>query len=112
MFFKLSFFKWQGLLVLLSFNHCLWWKNIINVSGVKLTTIFFYHRLIECKENNVSSFLHNLLLATMYTCWKIKGRIREICNLIKGLFERNSCSHIHSTDMPGTFVPVFNIQQV
>lgn len=84
-------------------------KNIIPVNGVKVTIVWF---LKECKENNVSSFLYNSLLATTYTCWKIKGRKREICKLINRLFERNSCSHIHSTDMPGTFVPVFNIQQV
>lgn len=45
-------------------------KNIIPVNGVKVTIVWF---LRECKENNVSSFLYNSLLATTYTCWKMKG---------------------------------------
>lgn len=60
-------------------------KYIIPVNGVKVTIVWF---LKECKENNVSSFLYNSLLATTYTCWN-EGRKREIFNLINRLFERN-----------------------
>lgn len=77
---------------------------------MKVIIIFFIIvRLIECKENNFLSFLYNLFLVIMYICWKIKGRKREICNLINRLFERNLCSYIYSIDMLGIFVLVFNI---
>lgn len=47
-------------------------KNIIPVNGVKVTIVWF---LRECKENNVSSFLYNSLLAlTLAEKWREKKR--------------------------------------
>lgn len=51
--------KFQSLSMIKKYDYCKWSEG---------NYYFFYHRLIECKENNFSSFLYNSLLATMYTC--------------------------------------------